>query len=76
MLKRWGLISWEKKGHNHIWDLNIRLWLQNRAAFKATDWAAQSRCRENISWAREDMIQGSSSRDARQEIDLKTMEEI
>lgn len=62
-----------KKGHNHILGLNIWLWLQNRAVFKATDWAAESRCRENISWAHEDMSQG---RDARQEIDLKTTEEI
>lgn len=76
MLKLWGLISWEEKGRNHIWDLNIYLWLQNRAEFKVTDWVAESRCCEDVGWDRKDRRQGGGSRDARQEMDLKTMKEI
>lgn len=52
------------------------LWLQNRGEFKVIDWVAESRCCGDFSWDCEGLRQGSGSRDARQEIDLRTMKEI
>lgn len=72
MFKLWGLICWEEKGHDRLWDLNIGLWLKTELSLRPQTGFAESRCCEDISWDHEDMSQGS--RDARQEDRLENYE--